>query len=274
MTNTPSLYSLIQTSEKFLTPKLKWRIAVGLGKEKTEGQVQCVRYVDARVLAQFLDETFGSENWHDEYFVLKETLFCKLSITQGGITTAKCGAGEESNMSEKKGEESDAFKRACFKWGIGRFLYETDMKWVKGKKFGKTTYPIYDDGKRIYDLGKHFRQEFEEPETKKKGAGGSGGPVKVTADIEVTAQAEADALVDKIEKIGQDFPEIMENCINYAGSKGFGELSVCPKAILESFLVRLQKEKKAVPEKKEVKTEQPLRPATATKKEPLPEANF
>ena len=39
--------------------------------------------------------------------------------------------GTESNMEAEKGEASDAFKRAGFKWGIGAELYTSPFIWVK-----------------------------------------------------------------------------------------------------------------------------------------------
>ena len=37
-------------------------------------------------------------------------------------------------MEAEKGEASDAFKRACFKWGIGVELYTAPFIWVSADK--------------------------------------------------------------------------------------------------------------------------------------------
>jgi hypothetical protein len=37
-------------------------------------------------------------------------------------------------MEAAKGEASDAFKRACFKWGLGRELYTAPFIWVPAEK--------------------------------------------------------------------------------------------------------------------------------------------
>jgi hypothetical protein len=49
----------------------------------------------------------------------------------------KANAGAPSNMEAQKGEASDAFKRACFCWGIGRELYTAPRVFVYADKCGK-----------------------------------------------------------------------------------------------------------------------------------------
>lgn len=80
-------------------------------------------YKDARVDADILDETVGPENWQCEFYEKKGTLFCKVGICidrGNGLSewVFKDDAGSPSNMEAQKGEASDAFKRACFKWGM------------------------------------------------------------------------------------------------------------------------------------------------------------
>jgi hypothetical protein len=38
--------------------------------------------------------------------------------------------GVESKTEKEKGQASDAFKRACFNWGIGRELYTAPFVWI------------------------------------------------------------------------------------------------------------------------------------------------
>lgn len=96
-------------------------------------------YKDARVDADILDETVGPENWQCEFYEKKGTLFCKVGICidrGNGLSewVFKDDAGAPSNMEAQKGEASDAFKRACFKWGIGRELYTAPFIWVPSTK--------------------------------------------------------------------------------------------------------------------------------------------
>ena len=88
---------------------------------------QLLLYKTARTDAAILDETFGQFNWQCTYSEIKGNLFCTISVkdpnTNEWISKSDCGA--ESNIEKEKGEASDAFKRAGFKWGVGRELYDT-----------------------------------------------------------------------------------------------------------------------------------------------------
>ena len=56
-----------------------------------------------------------------------------ISDNQGGFVW-KWDAGTESNTEAEKGRASDAFKRAGFKWGIGRELYTAPRIWISAEK--------------------------------------------------------------------------------------------------------------------------------------------
>lgn len=94
--------------------------------------VSLLLYKDARVDANVLDETVGCESWQCRFYEIKGNLFCSVGI----INPVTCewvwkdDCGSPSNMEAEKGEASDAFKRACFKWGIGRELYTAPFIWV------------------------------------------------------------------------------------------------------------------------------------------------
>ena len=88
---------------------------------------QLLLYKTARTDAAILDETFGQFNWQCSYSEIKGNLFCTISVrdpnTNEWISKSDCGA--ESNIEKEKGEASDAFKRAGFKFGVGVELYST-----------------------------------------------------------------------------------------------------------------------------------------------------
>lgn len=99
------------------------------------GTATCVAYIDARDAMRLLDKVVGPENWQDKYYEACGQLFCTVSIktdagwvekSDSGIVTADT-AKVDLEMTQK-GSASDAFKRACVKWGIGRFLYDLDVK--------------------------------------------------------------------------------------------------------------------------------------------------
>lgn len=135
----------------------KWRVQ-SFSKYKPEAT--CVAYVDSRDVQKLLDEVVGPENWQDEYYAVKNNLFCKIGIRVNGEWTWKGDCGTESNVDKEKGEASDAFKRAAVKWGPGRFLYDLGMFKVKtDKKLGESQgnpMPLDDAGNKIWDLTKHI----------------------------------------------------------------------------------------------------------------------
>lgn len=105
----------------------------------TDAGVELLLYKDARCDMRILDETVGPENWQCHYYEHKNTLFCSVEIyvnREDGTADwiAKDNAGAPSNMEAQKGEASDAFKRACFTWGIGRELYAAPRIFVYSDK--------------------------------------------------------------------------------------------------------------------------------------------
>lgn len=89
-------------------------------------------YKTARTDMQILDETFGPENWQCSYETISDTLYCSISVYDDAkkCWVSKSDCGVESNQDAEKGQASDAFKRAGFRWGIGRELYTTPFIWL------------------------------------------------------------------------------------------------------------------------------------------------
>lgn len=97
--------------------------------------VQLLLYKDARCDMRLLDEAVGAENWQCEYERIGDVLFCRVGIfdeSKGWVWKEDCGT--KSNMEADKGEASDAFKRACFRWGIGRELYTAPFIWIPANR--------------------------------------------------------------------------------------------------------------------------------------------
>lgn len=90
-------------------------------------------YKDARCDMRILDAVVGPLNWKREHVIRENVIqnmrtmvnYCKVSIFNDtvGEWVSKEDVGTESNTENAKGEASDAFKRACVNWGIGRELY-------------------------------------------------------------------------------------------------------------------------------------------------------
>lgn len=107
-------------------------IEVRVGTVGEKG-VSMLLYKNARVDRQILDETFGAMNWQDKYSEHKGNLFCAIGVydkdKDGWVWKEDCGT--ESMTEKEKGEASDAFKRAGFRWGIGIELYTSPFIFLK-----------------------------------------------------------------------------------------------------------------------------------------------
>lgn len=97
------------------------------------GYATILAYKDARYDMNVLDAVVGPENWSKSYEVKDGRLYCTVSIynPETGQWVSKQDVGTESNTEAEKGQASDAFKRACFNWGIGRELYDFPLIQVK-----------------------------------------------------------------------------------------------------------------------------------------------
>lgn len=104
-----------------------------VGQVKKDGSgCSLLLYKDARVDMRVLDETVGPGNWMRSHRLVGNNLYCRVSIwsNEMGMWIAKEDVGVESKTEKEKGEASDAFKRACFNWGIGRELYTAPFVWI------------------------------------------------------------------------------------------------------------------------------------------------
>lgn len=126
-------------------------------KQVKENGLVCLLYKTARTDMDLLDETVGADNWTNDYREIKGNLYAGIAIRQPDgsmIWKWDCGieSREDGEGNEKKGEASDAFKRAGFRWGIGRELYTSPFIWINPDKAeikpnsfgGKTTFKCFD----------------------------------------------------------------------------------------------------------------------------------
>jgi hypothetical protein len=125
-------------------------------KQVKEKGAAILLYKTARTDMDILDETVGPMNWESDYKEIKGNLYAGIGIRNGETIIWKWDCGIESRDdgegNQKKGEASDAFKRAGFKWGIGRELYTGPFIWIPADKMnispkewqGKKTYSTFD----------------------------------------------------------------------------------------------------------------------------------
>ena len=104
--------------------------------EVREWGVSLLLYKDARCDMAILDETVGPENWQRRHDAIDGVLYCSVGImaetAQGGTEWVwKQDCGTAGSFEAEKSAASDAFKRACFCWGIGRELYTAPRITIK-----------------------------------------------------------------------------------------------------------------------------------------------
>lgn len=106
-------------------------------KQVSEKGAVLLLYKTARVDMSILDETYGAMNWQSDYKVVKDNLYCGIGVrnndTNEWVWKWDCGieSREDEEGNQKKGEASDAFKRAGFKWGIGVELYSSPFTFAR-----------------------------------------------------------------------------------------------------------------------------------------------
>ena len=141
-------------------------------KKVTQGGALLLLYKTARTDYDILDDVLGPDGWKVEYSEIKGNLYCTLSVWSDGrgewISKQNCGteSREDGEGNEKKGEASDAMKRAGVTLGIGRELYTSPVIYAnvpttpQGNGFALAdryqTFDVkeigYDDARRINRL--------------------------------------------------------------------------------------------------------------------------
>ncbi len=132
----------------------KWRV-----QSTKYGKTTCVAYIDARDCMDILDEVCGPENWQSIFYEANGLLFCKVGICCDSKDNEsevayhqwvwKSDTGSESKVEKDKGHVSDAFKRACVEWGIGRFLYRLPIQTLTTKQWKGKDYPYAPEKDKI-----------------------------------------------------------------------------------------------------------------------------
>lgn len=87
-------------------------------------------YADMRVYFARLDKICGAENWSSCMTLTDRGAVCALTIF--GVTKSACGdyPRDASDENAATSAESQAFKRACTAFGLGRYLYSFPQTWA------------------------------------------------------------------------------------------------------------------------------------------------
>lgn len=135
----------------------KDEVEVRRSRTFNNGKVELLIYKNARVDMNLLDETFGHYGWATQYKTENGILFCGVALYDKDNKTWiwKWNSGAEGNFEKEKAVASDAFKRACFLWGLGRELYSAPKIIVNCENEYEQFYVDsigYDENDRICDL--------------------------------------------------------------------------------------------------------------------------
>lgn len=109
-----------------------------IAQVKADG-ISLLLYKTARTDANLLDETVGEFGWQNDFKLIDGVLYGGIGIKENLVVNDspwiwKWDAGTESYTEAEKGRASDSFKRAGFKWGIGRELYSAPFIWITKDK--------------------------------------------------------------------------------------------------------------------------------------------
>lgn len=155
-------------------------------------------YKDARCDMKILDEVFGWDGWKREHELIDGNLHCTVSVwsDKRNEWISKQDVGKESRTEKEKGQASDAFKRACFNFGIGRELYSAPFIWIKES-----------DGYKSND--KFFVKEISYNDNK-----------------EITGLIISDNKGKIAYRFGKIVNELLQKVYDIAKTKGYDELAV------------------------------------------------
>lgn len=119
---------LISLCVPFPKEEIAWRP----GRRSNDGKrAQALPYAEPRVYEDRLNEICPGD-WSVVFKPWGESrIICELTIY--GVTRSSTGEfddGKKNAIAEGTVAEAQAFKRACSKFGLGRYLYEIPIQWV------------------------------------------------------------------------------------------------------------------------------------------------
>ena len=127
---------LLQLREPFDVSELDFRPMI---VTKDKKRALAAVYADPRAYEARLDSIFP--DWECTYSTWgNDRIICHVTIA--GVTRSSTGEMDKQSESQEIGgtaAEAQAFKRACTKFGVGRYLYEVKDLWAE-----------YDEGKRAF----------------------------------------------------------------------------------------------------------------------------
>lgn len=125
--------TLSQIQSELMQPLHSDELQLRVGRIANGGAVLLL-YKDSRADTRRLNEVLGVFGWKRAHQFKDGINYCTVSIRnpETGEWVSREDCGTESKTEAEKGQSSDAFKRACFAFGIGIELYDTPTIFVSG----------------------------------------------------------------------------------------------------------------------------------------------
>lgn len=194
-------------AEPFPEAAVSWR-AGSVSRDKK--RAQALAYAEPRVYEDRLNEVLGPD-WSCRFITWGESrLLCELTVTVadglGGLrdvtrtSTGEFDSGDR--VAQGTAAEAQAFKRACSKFGLGRYLYDLPATWVG-----------YDEASRRLTETPSLPARFSaRPEPRLLEPPAAPKPAEAKAEPETKREPllsarRADAMGRELEKLGYTGPE-------------------------------------------------------------------
>lgn len=204
-----------------------------IGGKVNENQNYYLLYQNSRVTMEILDEYFGTFGWSIDYKEVNGQTYGLLSVydVEKNLWVVKADTGDESNLSQKKGQSSDILKRCAVRLGIARKLYTAPKillpNTIKGQVNVKSIQ--YDDDKivilELENNGKIiYHWDINTGATLYVNNGGSTNISTTTNNVNTEQKkiSVEDIIQDVRNKANEIYPTIdnnnreeFKNCINY-----------------------------------------------------------
>ena len=176
---------------------LEWRAGATTRDKK---KAQALPYADPRAYEDRLNEVIG-EDWSCHFKPWGDTrIICELTVS--GVTRTSTGEFDNSKrnaIAEGTVAEAQAFKRACSKFGLGRYLYDIPIQWLD------------------YDIDKN--RFLETPKLGKQFLPNATKPAPASAPT-IGKQRAADLVLNALEHFGVDQDAVQAAVNTYRGDSG------------------------------------------------------
>jgi hypothetical protein len=137
---------LVRLKDQFPPELVRWRLM----QKPRDGQSRglAVAYLSMVDIEDHLDNVMGPHRWRCTYPVVSKFVICKIELQDdndqwigkedGAADNVSMQANDDDFDKDTKAVLSDAKKRACRAWGIGRYLATVEKPWVDCEARGRS----------------------------------------------------------------------------------------------------------------------------------------